>query len=197
MPVYKPPRRGAPAGRVGGGTRGIESDKPIIAALVPEQIGLTLQEQPSLYWYLSKPTEYLIEFTLIDEQSVQPILEKRIGFGVQAGIHVIKLADYGIRLATGKQYKWFIALIPDLNHRSKDTIAGGSIERIRCPESLLTKLAQTNKKEVPLVYAKAGIWYEALSTISELIDAEPGSLNLMKMRAFLLRQVGIEGLKSR
>ena len=82
MPVYKPPRRGAPAGRVGGGTRGIESDKPIIAALVPEQIGLTLQEQPSLYWYLSKPTEYLIEFTLIDEQSVQPILEKRIGFGV-------------------------------------------------------------------------------------------------------------------
>src|SRR5262249_9720599 len=54
MPVYKPPLRGAPGGRVGGGTRGSGSvrDVFILSALAPDHMGLTVAEQPSLYWFI-------------------------------------------------------------------------------------------------------------------------------------------------
>src|SRR5436190_9662156 len=56
--IYKPPKRGAPGGREGAGTRG--SKEPImrgarepltLAVLAPQDhTGLTAQEQPVLYW---------------------------------------------------------------------------------------------------------------------------------------------------
>ena len=49
-PVYKPPPRGAPGGRMGGGTRGI-SGAAVVSILAPDHVGLTMQEQPSLHWF--------------------------------------------------------------------------------------------------------------------------------------------------
>ena len=47
-PLYKPPLRGAPGGRVGGGTRGSEREVFVLSVLAPDHTGLTLNEQPSL-----------------------------------------------------------------------------------------------------------------------------------------------------
>lgn len=190
-PIYKPPLRGAPVGRLGGGTRGVGSEIPVIVALVPDHVGLTVQEQASLHWYLSKPTDHLVEFTLIDDQSIQPILEKRFGPPVRSGVHQVRLADYGVSLSPDKQYKWFVALVIDPEHRSKDIIAGGAIELVAFPETLRSKLSHADKAEAPGVYAEAGIWYDALSAISGLIEAAPGDSALRKKRAFLLEQVGL------
>ena len=44
VPVYKPPLRGAPGGRVGGGTRGTPRDLFVLSALAPDHSGLTVQE---------------------------------------------------------------------------------------------------------------------------------------------------------
>ena len=191
IPVYKPPLRGAPVGRVGGGTRGFGSEMPILAALVPEHTGLTFKEQPSLYWYLSKPADYLVEFTLIDKQSIQPLLEKRIAAPVKAGVHCMRLANHGIELSKGKQYKWFVALVLDPEHRSKDIIAGGAIELINFPKALQAKVVRAEKEKIPNMYAEAGVWYDALSAISGLIDAAPNDVVLRRKRASLLKQVGL------
>jgi len=56
LPTYRPPLRGAPGGRVGGGTRGIGDEFITLLVLAPNHVGLTVQGQPTLYWYLSKPT---------------------------------------------------------------------------------------------------------------------------------------------
>jgi len=190
MPIYKPPLRGAPAGRIGGGTRGVETEMPVLAVLAPEHVGLTVAEQPSLFWHLSKATDLPVEFTLIDDQSIEPLLEKAIDPPIEAGMHQIRLADYDMRLVKGNQYKWFVALVPDPEHRSKDIIAAGAIELIALPEALGERLAQADKEQAPYIYAERGIWYEALSSISELIDAAPNDARLREKRASLLEQVG-------
>src|SRR5688500_14153006 len=77
MPIYKPPRVGTPAGRVGGGTRGL-GVLPTLYVLAPNHVGLTTQAQPSLYWYLSQSTTTPIELTVIDAQGVSPLLETRL-----------------------------------------------------------------------------------------------------------------------
>lgn len=187
--IYKPPVRGAPGGRIGGGTRGI-TQTFMLSALVPNHTGLTLQEQPVLYWYLTKPISSPIEFTLTDE-GIKPLLEKRLNPPFQPGIQRVRLGDYGVRLSPGKHYQWFVALVTDPERRSKDSLAGGTIERIDFPEQLSVKLSRAGKSQAPQIYAEAGLWYDALAAISDLIDAAPTDTALRSQRASLLQQGGL------
>lgn len=189
--VYKPPVRGAPGGRVGGGTRGVGSEINALSVIAPDDVGLTFQEQPTLYWYISKSTNYPIEVTIIEDQAIYPLLEKRIGHPVKPGIQHFSLKDSNVRLSTGTQYRWFVALVYDPDHRSKDIVAGGMIERIQTPEDLQAKLSQIDRGKTPNIYAEEGIWYDALMAISDLIDASPHDTILRKQRASLLEQVGL------
>jgi hypothetical protein len=189
--VYQPPLRGAPGGRVGGGTRGIGDELVTISALAPNHVGLTSQEQPTLYWFLSNQTKHPIEVTLVIEEVIQPLLEKRLPLPIQPGIHPIRLRDFNLHLLRTIQYRWFVALIPDAERRTKDILAGGIIERIELPEAVRVKLSQADQLTIPYIYAESGIWYDTIMTISELIEANPSDMNLRKQRADLLEQAGL------
>jgi len=193
VPVYKPPLRGAPGGRVGGGTRGSGNarDVFILSALAPDHMGLTAAEQPSLYWFISSPTSLPVEMVLEDPRRIQPVIEARLTSPVQAGVHKISLSEHGVQLTPGVAYRWSVTVIPDANRRSRDILASATVERIEPPEEVRTKLAQARKEELPFFYAEAGLWYDALATISDLIDRAPQDMQLRQQRAALLRQVGL------
>ena len=190
MPVYKPPLRGAPGGRIGGGTRGLKNAVTLLV-LAPNHVGLTVQEQPTLYWYSSKPTSSRIVIKIIENQTKAQIFEKQSNQPVPPGVHPIRLADHKVHLLPHTEYKWSVAAVSDPDDRSKDIRAGGLIERIEIPESLRSKLTQAEKGEIPKIYAEAGIWYDALMAISDLIEATPGDTVLRKQRSALLEQVGL------
>jgi hypothetical protein len=139
-PVYQPPKRGAPAGRVGGGTRGIQREVFVLSVLAPDHSGFTTSDQPSLYWYISNATSMPVELTVMDAQGVQPLLETRLPVPVKAGVHAIRLADYNVRLSPGAAYRWFVAVVPDSDRRSKDILAGGAVELVDIPEGLKGKM---------------------------------------------------------
>ncbi len=46
---YQPPNRGAPAQRVGGGTRSISQ----LSVLAPDHLARTSRARPRLYWYIN------------------------------------------------------------------------------------------------------------------------------------------------
>ena len=194
LPLYQPPLRGAPGGRVGGGTRGIGEELVALFALAPNHVALTVQEQPVLYWYLSKPPRYPIELTITIEKDTHPLLEKRIPLPSRSGIYPLRLSDFDIRLSTGTQYRWFLALVPDPNRRSRDIVAGAIIERVETPETLRSRLLKANREEISNIYAEAGMWYDALMAISNLIDDAPGNPAFHKHRAALLEQVGLSAV---
>jgi len=190
VPVYKLPTRGAPGGRVGGATRG-DKNAFVLSVLAPDHSGITTSEQPSLYWFISKTTSLPIELTVMEPDGIQPILETRIPAPVKAGIQRVRLADYKIHLKPGVAYRWFIAVVPNADRRSKDILAGGVIERIDMPQELKAKLASSENGQKAFVYAEAGIWYDALKSISDLIDAAPQNQQLRNQRTALLTQVGL------
>lgn len=190
-PVYRPPSRGAPGGRVGGGTRGPQGNLFVLSVLAPDHSGFTTNEQPSLYWFISGPTSLPVELTVMDPQGVQPILETRLPSPIKPGVQRVRLADYKVHLSPGAAYRWFVAVVPDADRRSKDILAGGAIERVETPQELKSKLGQAAKKDLPSVYAEAGIWYDALGAISDLIEAAPQDQELRKQRAAMLAQVGL------
>jgi hypothetical protein len=189
-PVYKPPvGRGLPGGRVGGGTRGDDLSF-VLSVLAPNHTGLTLQEQPALYWFVSKRIVGPLEFTLTDD-GVKPVIESRLDPPIEAGIHELRLADYGVKLTPGKRYSWYVTRVMDPERRSRDILAGGTMERVESVMGLTTTTVPANLSQAPFLYAEAGLWYDAIEAISKLIDASPADLALRQQRAALLEQAGL------
>jgi len=186
--IYNPPERGKPGSRLCNIFRGKENDQYILAALVPDHTGLTCQPNPALYWYLSKPTTSQIKFILNNEHSIKPILEINIDPKKRYGIQCIRLSDYGATLALDVKYEWFIALVEDHDNRLNDIITRGTIKRISLPPKIIRKLTKASSLEIPAIYAQEGMWYDAFSIISELIEAYPGDMHLREQRTSLLEQ---------
>jgi Flp pilus assembly protein TadD len=94
-------------------------------------------------------------------------------------------------LKPGKQYQWSVTLVTNPKRRSKDILAGATIERFALSEATASKLTQADRSEAVRLYAEAGHWYDAVAVLSELIDANPTDATLRKQRAALLQQVGL------
>jgi hypothetical protein len=180
--------------RVGGGSRGGNNDGLSVQVLVPDQVALTTQAQPSLYWYQSKPAKTLCEVSVTEPKNPKPLLLLKSGSPTPAGIHAIRLTKFKtIELKPNVLYRWSIAVVVDPANRSLDIVANGVIKRIEPSADLAAKLAAASEADKPGIYAENGIWYDALQAVSDQIDKAPKDDALLQERASLLKQVGLDG----
>jgi hypothetical protein len=151
-------------------------------------VGQTVSAQPSLFWYIdgSPSRGRQLVFTLIDEESIDPLVEVKLAAPERSGIWRIRLADHAARLAPGAEYQWSVALIADPAHRAKDIVSSGYIRRVAAPEEL--ELGQPGVD----TYADLGLWYDALESISDSIDAAPADPVLRGQRNALLSQARLD-----
>jgi hypothetical protein len=194
VPIFVPRDVGAPQARLRGASRGPEFAKiPSIDALVPEQLGYTLSAQPVLYWYLSDPTDRRVEFTLDaqDSESENPVLEVTLAGPHEAGINRIDLASYDVTLKPGVTYMWYVTLLPDPESRSDARVSGGAIQLMMAPPELQNELDAADADQHPFILAAAGIWYDALSVLSEGTRSASRGAQRDAQRAALLEQVGL------
>src|SRR5712672_2681700 len=106
---FRPGSSGAPSVRVTGGSRGSGDATITLDVLAPDETGLTTQEQPSLFWYQSKPAEAKFELTLLEENRIKPVLQVKVERSSKAGIQRIKLSDHGVKLVPNIEYQWVVA----------------------------------------------------------------------------------------
>jgi hypothetical protein len=191
-PVYQPPKLGKPARTVGGGSRGSRDKVPALFVVAPEHVGRTSSASPSLFWFVDRVPDASIrvEFTLLDEDSVEPLVAAVLPTPKRAGVHRIRLSDYGVSLDPGAEYEWSVSLVLDANERSKDIVATSWIDRI--PESGELKSRLASEGATASVFAEEGLWYDAIGALSDEIDGDPGNVQLAEQRAELLRQVGLD-----
>ena len=202
LPVYQPPRVGKPARTIGGGSRGPGDGYPELYVLVPAHVAQTTLEQPSLFWYVDEVPKFpmRVDFTLLDEDGDDPLVQVSLAAIERAGIHRIRLSDYGVKLQPGIEYEWSVSLVPDEKARSKDIVATGWIDRVATSSGTDAEPSGTdekgmneeNKDSAVHVFASKGLWYDALAEIDDQIQAQPNDKELSAMRAALLRQVGLE-----
>jgi hypothetical protein len=191
--AYKPPLRGAPLTRVGGGTRSFGSALAV-NVLAPSDTGYTLQEKPTIYWFASQPIDKPVELTITSTESLQdaakPLLEITLQPPIAKGIHAFRLADHGVALKPGVEYQWFVAVVHNAAQRSNDVLAGGTIKRVT-DNPVQAQLKQASPAQLPALYAEAGIWYDAIDQLSRQISANQSDRQLRARRAALLEQVGL------
>jgi hypothetical protein len=194
-PVYHPPKptRGSfPRNLTGAATRGPGgADAPLVLALAPDHLGLTVNEQPNLYWYLEKDSALRVDFTLIDEQSVNPLLEITMAGPLHGGVHAVRLADHGLSLEPGRWYEWSVSVVTGGRDPSEDRISRGFIMRTPVPAGLTQQLEKRGPDQAVNVFAEAGLWYDAITALSVGIETQTQKAPLRHARAALLDQVGL------
>lgn len=200
VPVFTPPVSGAPTRRVGGGSRGMAEGEalPSLAVLAPESTGQTVNSQPSLYWAVSKVIEKPFKFTLVYADPIKhgttPVLETNIDKPVD-GIQGVNLAKHNVTLKPDVEYQWSVTIImnPKQGELSNDIVSQGTIKWVKPSSEMSAQLAKANEQQLSFIYAKAGFWYDAIDSVSKLIDKEPKNRALYKQqRAALLDQVGLK-----
>jgi hypothetical protein len=85
-----------------------------------------------------------------------------------------------------------VALVPDEGSRSKDIIASGVVQRVASPPGLDERMAHQTPFERACLLAENGVWYDALSLLSELTALSPGNTALRDARADFLASVGLK-----
>jgi hypothetical protein len=180
--------------RVTGGSRGSGADAVTLDVLAPDPVGITTEEQPSLFWFQSKPANARFELTVLQENKPKPLVQVMVERSSKAGIQRLKLADQGVKLTPGIEYQWVVALVKDPDNRSLDQVASGAIKRIETSAELKEKLAKATPETKAGIYAEAGIWYDALAALSDQIEAQPTNKALRDTRADLLQQIGLKAV---
>jgi hypothetical protein len=190
-PVYKPPVRGAPASRVGGGSRSLGNALPRIYVLAPQDIGFTSKGMPDIFWFVSGTTEARVMLSIYTDNPDKPVMEQSLGAISAPGIQRVRLSQFNLELKPRVEYRWRISLIDDASERSSRAIAGGAIQRVEAWPNLQARLKGQGTEQQARIYAEEGLWYDAIELFSNAIDAAPADATGKKNRASLLSQVGL------
>ena len=104
----------------------------------------------------------------------------------------MNLAEHGVHLTPGAQYEWSVALVLDPKRRSRDIVASAGIERIDAAQAPAISDDNRPTREAAARYAKAGLWYDTIMSMSDLIAASPTDQTLREQRADLLETAGLK-----
>jgi hypothetical protein len=165
---------------------------PRVTALVPEHAGRTIQASPSLYWSLSSSTDRPLVVTLRDIEREQTLFSVALPGPHAKGVAGLDLADHGARLAVGRTYRWFVSVLAGDAPGGGDSVAGGGIVRSTARKELEQILAAAGPERTAHVYAKHGLWYDALDAASDRIAHAPQDVSGREQRTALLAAVGLD-----
>ncbi|PSF33170.1 hypothetical protein C7H19_20405 [Aphanothece hegewaldii CCALA 016] len=195
-----PPDTGEPTGRVqGGGSRGNCRNDRSLMALVPVTKtaeksyvwGLTTAEHPTLMFYVpERTTAETVEFVLQDESDNEIYTTRFTLTKTVSGIVRISLPATTSPLIIGKKYRWIFLMECDPQSPSNSVFVRGTIERVAIGATLLEQLKTTQTPlERATVYAANGIWYDALTSLSEQDNLNSPTIQTAWID--LLEQVGL------
>lgn len=184
--VYVPPARGRARHTVGAATRTRTRGGPRVVALTPrDHVGWTSKARPRLYWYLSEPTEGRITLTVVDDESIEPIVEVELPGPVSAGVHTLDLEALDAELEPGRVYRWFVmVVVHESDKAAMNETAEGAVERV--------DVGGEEGRGDARARARAGYWYDALEKIQEAIAADSADPSPRADLEALLAQGSVE-----
>lgn len=103
-----------------------------------------------------------------------------------------KLPADAPELVSGRKYRWSVSLLCNANRPSTNVFVQSWIEHIPTKPELTQHLTgATSEQERARIYAAAGLWYDALATISDAYSSNPSDRSIAERYLSLLEQVGL------
>ncbi|AFY34973.1 DUF928 domain-containing protein [Calothrix sp. PCC 7507] len=201
-PPPPPPDEPPPGGRVRGGAKrgSCPADTVKLTALVPftqpapsetNVWGLTTAQHPTLWFYvpISQNSAHPSEFVLQDQDS-NPIYQQDITLPNQPGVIGITLPTNAPSLALNQRYRWFFTIYCDREKQLPPMYVEGVIKRVNLNQAAAEQLRTAQPLQQFAIYAKNGIWHEALTTLATLRQKDPQNAALQSQWQDFLTRAG-------
>jgi len=156
--------------------------------------GLTVAERPTFWFYVPYPltSSRPVEFVLQDEDGNDVYQTQFTESGTVPGVVGLQLPPTVAPLEVGKRYRWYFLIYCN---PEEPTFVEGWVERVALNPTLKTQLDQaTTPQQKADLYAQAGIWYEAVTTLAELRRQKPNDQALNAQWLELLQSVDLEAI---
>ncbi|QZZ21285.1 DUF928 domain-containing protein [Leptothermofonsia sichuanensis E412] len=200
---FKPPRRGIPGRREGGGTRDaficVETKPANLTALMPQtNFGLTTAAYPRFFWYMPQTRAKFAAFSLYESSENQEdkslVYTTTFSISGTPGIASLTLPHQATLppLAVGKDHRWSVAIICNPNDRRRDVLVEGWVQRITPDAALSSKLARADAGDRINLYAANGIWFDTLTTLADQRCANPRDTALTSSWTTLMKSVKLD-----
>lgn len=198
---FNPPSQGAPGSAAAGGSRGCgwRPGQKLLSPLVPaDAMAFTVSEYPTFFWYVPERSSLddnsahgsaTLRFVLIDEN--QDIIYQKKLLAPSAGIMSHQLSQESAPLVEGKKYHWLVTMVCDTEDPSADPLIDGWVERIPVDAELQAELDNATESDRPSIYARTGIWHEALNSLAQLRQKNPEDQTVLSRWSEFLRSVGL------
>ena len=195
--VYVPHDFDAPEVTQSGGVRSAsQGGLPDLMVLAPPKLARTLSRQPTLYWYLSGPTNAPVRLTVLDLDATtgEPLLEVGLGPVSAGGVQASPLAEHGVNLEEGGLYEWSVALEVDPQAYSEEPVAKTILTVAEVDPALLAGIEQEPSLARAEELAQAGYWYDLIDLLSREIESGRDPDTWRELRTELLDQVGLDAV---
>ena len=164
-----------------------------IVPLAPDHVALTTQKYPSLCWVQERPIKAEdIIVILKDPSGIKATMDIKLPSSILADkgntCRCVHLRDYGVQLEPNIQYQWLISFTQISESPLQKVLAGGVIER--CDDECMFLEGQSEcDQQTVLRSAHGGAWYDSISCLCGLIDADPQNQKLRRLLDRLLEEI--------
>ena len=161
---------GRPGRRKGGGSRSTcpNSDIPLTALVPKNNIGTTVSDRPSLWFYVPYRPEQVgaIEVVLQDE-SENDVYRQAFALPKTPGLVNFQLPQNAPPLAVNQSYRWYFKLYCDRSSLATANFVEGWIKRIPLNPDLAARL---KSKDSPAhkEYESSLVWFDSLDSLAQL-----------------------------
>lgn len=203
FPYFRiPQRQGTPQGTRPAGSRNgcLVAEETPLTALAPitketdgRQLswGLTTKEYPTFWFYVPYELKSLknVKFSLRNRRN-QTIYETQLQLTDAPGVISVSLPPNAPSLKVGEWYQYYLFVDANCtsNRFSRKEVAQAWIKREAIASGFQTQLERISPRQRGLLYARMGIWYDAMSSFAELKDDKQMNSEWVQM----LRSVGLE-----
>ncbi|HEY9851704.1 MAG TPA: DUF928 domain-containing protein [Leptolyngbyaceae cyanobacterium] len=218
---YVPPKGiGAPPITVGGSTRTgairtgatrtpadkcdgeTQNSYPFLTGLIPnldpndtnDNWGLTIEEKPQFFVYLPPAEARNAEFVVRDEDG-NDVYRTKLSIAGKSGIIGLKLPENSASLKTERNYSWYFTVFCNEKNRRRNIVVAGGIRRVELAGNLANELQRAAERDRYQVYAKNGIWYDAVTALAELRQENPDDTALAEQWKKLLESAGLQEIE--
>lgn len=163
--------------------------------LMPQNLaeGLTVSARPTFFVYLPAGAAEQIFFTLKD-QNEDYYYQKTLSVPEGASIVSFQLPEEAPPLELGKNYQWTFVVACQIPMRPDSPMVTGWVKRVSPQQVGLTQVDATPSVEMAKLYGSAGVWFDALTILAQLRQAQPE--NYLAVWKDFLGSVGLEAIAS-
>jgi hypothetical protein len=196
-PVQKvlPPDRGTPPAEEGTGSRGdclyAQNTPPLTRLVGSSNLKFTTEKHPVIWIYIPYTSAQIEQAEFSLQNGDLEVYRGRFKLNSIPGVVGIKLPAELPALEVGQEYRWYLDIdcfgAVSSSATSAPASLTGLIERVSVSPQLQQEL---NTAKTPLekirIYAKSGIWVEALTQLAQLRLQEPENPQLRQIWMELL-----------